>query len=123
MVFRRRTGTSGFEAVEIRSGLKQVNSDQDRDAKGRFSPGRSGNPSGRPPGIADKRVSTNRALLEPLLPEAVDKLRQAVSAGEKWAVEMIVAYCLPKPKPVDTDELAQIEARLEQLEINAGALQ
>jgi hypothetical protein len=100
---------------EIRTGAKQ-----DRDTKGRFHPGASGNPSGRPPGITDKRVALKKQLLEPLLPEAIDKLAEAVSEGERWAVELVVTYSLPKPKPVDPDELAEFEERLSQLEQTAN---
>jgi hypothetical protein len=89
---------------------------QERDQQGRFQPGSSGNPTGRPPGITDKRTAAKRALLEPLLPEAIDKLHQAVSDGERWAVELIVTYCLPKPKPVDPEELEEFERRLDEME-------
>jgi hypothetical protein len=89
---------------------------QERDTKGRFNPGASGNPSGRPQGIKDKRVTAKKMLLEPLLPEAIEKLAHAISQGERWAVEMTIAYCLPKPKPVDPEELEEFEERLEQLE-------
>ena len=100
---------------EIRSGMNQV-----RDNQGRFHPGTSGNPSGRPPGITDKRVALKKQLLEPLLPEAIDKLAEAVSKGERWAIELVVTYSLPKPKPVDPDELAEFEERLSQLEQTAN---
>ena len=95
----------------IRSGTNQ-----DRDTQGRFSPGASGNPSGRPPGITDKRVAMTKLLLEPLLPETVERLGEAVSNGEKWAIEAVLRYCLPKPKPVDPDELEEFERRLNELE-------
>jgi len=90
---------------------------QDRDTKGRFSPGTSGNPFGRPPGIKDKRVSIREELLGPILPEAIEKLHSAVKEGERWAIEMVVAYSLPKPKPVDSDEIKEIEERLLELEV------
>ena len=90
--------------------------EQDRDTQGRFTPGTSGNPIGRPPGITDKRVTAKRLLLEPLLPEAVEKLAEAISAGERWAIETTIAYCLPKPKPVDPEELEEFERRLDELE-------
>ena len=89
---------------------------EDRDKQGRFNPGASGNPSGRPPGITDKRVAVKKQLLEPLLPEAIEKLAAAITEGEKWAVEMTIAYCLPKPKPVDSDEMVEFEDRLNELE-------
>ena len=100
---------------EIRSGELQVRSEH-RDTQGRFNPGASGNPSGRPPGITDKRTAVKKQLLEPLLPEAIEKLAEAISEGERWAVELVVTYSLPKPKPVDPDELAEFEQRLIELE-------
>lgn len=97
--------------TEIRSGQNQ-----DRDARGRYSPGTSGNPVGRPPGITDRRVAAKKELLDPILPEAIEKLREAVTAGERWAVEMTIAYCLPRPKPTDPEELEEFERRLAELE-------
>ena len=96
---------------EIRSGMEH-----DRDIKGRFSPGASGNPTGRPPGITDKRVTAKKLLLEPLLPEAIEKLAEAISAGERWAIETTIAYCLSRPKSVDPEELEEFEERLMELE-------
>ena len=90
--------------------------DQERDTSGRFTPGSSGNPSGRPPGITDRRVEAKRQLLEPLLPEAIERLHEKLSEGERWAIEAVLRYCLPKPKPVDPDELAEFEGRLKRLE-------
>ena len=89
---------------------------QDRESDGRFSSGRSGNPLGRRKGSKNKATKLREELLGPILPKAIEKLREAVSEGEKWAVEMAIAYSLPKPKPVDPDELAEFEERLEQLE-------
>jgi hypothetical protein len=96
---------------EIRSG-----SDQDRDSSGRFTPGTSGNPSGRPPGIKDKRVSEREKFLGPILPEAVQQLHEAVKSGEKWAIELAISYSLPKPRAVDIDEMEEFEQRLTELE-------
>ena len=90
--------------------------DQERDTRGRFSPGASGNPDGRPPGIKDKRVSVREELLGPILPEAIEKLHTAVREGERWAIEMTISYSLPKPKPVDPEELEEFEQRLIELE-------
>jgi len=96
---------------QMRSGMNH-----DRDTQGRFTPGTSGNPSGRPPGITDKRVAVKRQLLEPLLPEAIEKLAAAITEGERWAIEITISYCLPKPKPVDPEELEEFDRRLDELE-------
>ncbi len=66
--------------------------------------------------ITDKRVQARKQWLDPLIPEAVEKLAEAVSGGERWAIETVIAYSFPKPKPVDPDELAEFEERLERLE-------
>lgn len=90
--------------------------EHERDLRGRFSPGTSGNPSGRPPGIKDKRVTVREEWLGPILPEAIEKLHAAVRVGDKWAIELVVTYSLPKPKPVDCEELEEFEERLTELE-------
>ena len=89
---------------------------QDRDNQGRFAPGQSGNPLGRPKGSKNTATKVREELLGPILPEAIEKLRQAVSEGERWAIEEVLRYCLPRPKPVDPDELEEFEARLAELE-------
>ena len=103
---------------EIRSGMEH-----ERDLRGRYSPGTSGNPGGRPHGIKDKRVSIREQLLGPILPEAIEKLHAAVKEGERWAIELVVTYSMPKPKPVDVDEMAEFEERLDRLEEIAGRSQ
>ena len=89
---------------------------QERDANGQFSPGQSGNPTGRKKGSKNKTTKLREELLGPILPEAVEKLHEAVRAGEKWAIEITISYSLPKPKPIDTEEMAEFEERLDELE-------
>ena len=88
----------------------------DRDERGRFQPGNNANPAGRPRGSQNRSTKLREKLLSPILPEAIEKLRQAVSDGERWAIEMAISYSLPKPKPTDPDEIAEFEERLEHLE-------
>lgn len=95
----------------IRSSIKQ-----NRNETGQFLPGVSGNPAGRTPGIRDKRVIAHEDLLGPILPKAIEKLSAAVEAGERWAVELVVGYSIPKPRPIDPDEAQELEQRLEDLE-------
>ena len=90
--------------------------EQARDAYGHFMPGVSGNPVGRPRGIKDRRRSARQDLLGPLLPKAVEKLSAAIEKDEKWAIDLVVEYCLPKPRPVDSDEMHDLEERLQDLE-------
>lgn len=94
-----------------------VNGDQsNRQENGRFGAGNVANPAGRPKGSKNKTTKLREELLGPILPEAIEKLHEAVKAGEKWAIEMTVAYSLPRPKPIDTEEMAEVEARLDELE-------
>ena len=88
----------------------------DRGADGRFQPGNSANRKGRPVGSKNKATKLREELMGPILPEAIEKLSEAVKKGERWAIEMTIGYCLAKPKPVDTEEMAEIEERLELLE-------
>ncbi len=96
--------------------LKTAGDMQDRDSHGRFPPGQSGNPNGRQKGSRNKATKLREELLGPILPEAVEKLHEAVRAGEKWAIEITISYCLPKPKPVDLEELEEFDRRLDELE-------
>ncbi len=96
---------------EIRTG-----GEQDRNDSGQFVPGVSGNPAGRTPGIKDKRVKAREDLLGPILPKAVEKLEVAVAEGERWAIELVVSYSIPKPRPIDTDEMQELDLRLQDLE-------
>jgi hypothetical protein len=96
---------------EISAGCEEARND-----KGQFAPGVSGNPAGRPKGIVDKRVRAKEELLGTLLPKAIEKLSAEVEKGERWAIELVVSFCLPKPRPVDPDEMQELEARLQDLE-------
>jgi hypothetical protein len=95
---------------------KRTGDKADRGCNGQFQPGNSANPAGRPQGSKNKTTKQRDELLGPILPEAVEKLHEAVKAGEKWAIEMTISYSLPKPKPVDPEELAEFEQRLIELE-------
>ena len=97
--------------TEIRSGAEQV-----RNEHGHFLPGVSGNPAGRTPGIKDKRVKAREDMLGPILPKAVEKLEAAVEEGERWAIELVVSYSIARPRPIDPDEVQELEQRLEYLE-------
>lgn len=88
----------------------------DRGVDGKFQPGNSANPQGRPKGSRNKATKLRDELMDTILPEAVGQLRAAVEKGEKWAIEMTIAYSLPKPKPSDPEELEEIEERLAHLE-------
>jgi hypothetical protein len=89
---------------------------QERDVEGKFLPGVSGNPNGRPKGSTDKRTQIREELLGPILPKAVEKLEAAVDQGERWAIELVIGFSIPKPRPVDSDEMQEIAERIADLE-------
>jgi len=91
-------------------------SEHERDSEGKFLPGVSGNPHGRPKGNTDKRTKIREDLLGAILPKAIEQLAAAVDQGEKWAIELVVSYSIPKPRPIDPDEMQELEQRLLDLE-------
>ena len=65
-----------------------------------FSRGKSGNPSGRPKGIRDRRTSL-RDLLEPHAPELVAKAVELALAGDSAALRMCLDRLIPPAKAKD----------------------
>lgn len=63
-----------------------------------FQSGQSGNPSGRPKGIIDKRAEL-RGLLEPHAKEIVEKLIESAKAGDSTALRLCVERLIPRVKP------------------------
>lgn len=65
-----------------------------------FEKGQSGNPSGRPPGIRDKR-SEFRALLEPHAPALMAKAVELALNGDTTALRLCMERLVPAVKPKD----------------------
>lgn len=65
-----------------------------------FSPGKSGNPNGRPKGIRDRR-SALRDLLEPHAPQLVAKAVELALAGDSAALRMCLDRLIPPAKTKD----------------------
>ena len=63
-----------------------------------FQPGQSGNPSGRPKGIIDKRAGL-RELLESHAKEIIEKLIERAKAGDPVALRLCVERLIPRIKP------------------------
>jgi len=63
-----------------------------------FQPGQSGNPTGRPKGIADKRTEL-RSLLEPHAKEIIEKLIECAKAGNPIALRLCIERLIPRVKP------------------------
>lgn len=68
-----------------------------RDIKGRFRPGASGNPKGRPTGAAARILLDLRDWAES---EALPLMKQAALDGDMDALKTLVMLALPKQKPV-----------------------
>jgi len=67
---------------------------------GRFPPGQSGNPAGRPKGSG--RVAEIRRQLAEGLPVAINTLTEATRGGDVNAAAIMLRMVLPPLKPVDS---------------------
>ena len=63
-----------------------------------FKQGESGNPSGRPKGIVDKR-SEFRKLLEPHAQGLVEQLIKLAKSGDPTALKLCIERLIPRVKP------------------------
>jgi hypothetical protein len=66
---------------------------------GRFKPGQSGNPAGRPKGAS--KAAHARALLLDAVPAAIEALRRAAAGGDVKAAAEVLRFALPPFKPVE----------------------
>ena len=66
-----------------------------------FAKGKSGNPSGRPKGIQDKRVAV-RGLLNPHAPELIQKAVEMALGGDTTALKLCLDRLVPALKPTGT---------------------
>jgi hypothetical protein len=64
--------------------------------KGRWKPGESGNPAGRPPG---GEVAKIRAAIAEHVPAIVEKLVQSALAGDAAAARLLLERVVPPRKP------------------------
>jgi len=78
----------------------------------KFKPGKSGNPSGRPKGIVDKRTQL-RELLEEHAEEIISKLAELAKSGEPNALRLCVERLLPKVRLEDSIYFQLPEGRLD----------
>ncbi len=68
---------------------------------GRFQPGQSGNPKGRPPGAG--QLGTLRASIVAHVPEIVARLVDAAKAGDVGAARLLLERVLPAVKPIEQE--------------------
>lgn len=101
----------------------------DRDHKGRFKPGTSGNPRGRPPGRTDVLSQLTKAMLEDAAEVVASVLEQA-KEGDLQAASIVLARIAPTLKPqaerveFDFDPTAPVPEQIEQVlaAVAGGAL-
>jgi hypothetical protein len=67
--------------------------------RGRFQPGQSGNPKGRPVGSRHKATLAALALLEGDLEVITTKLIEKAKAGEQWAITLVMNKLIPNDLP------------------------
>jgi hypothetical protein len=77
-----------------------------------FQQGQSGNPSGRPKGIMDKRAEL-RELLVPHSKDLIAKLVELAKSGEPTALRLCIERLLPRIKPDDSIYFELPEGRLD----------
>lgn len=64
---------------------------------GRFQKGQSGNPSGRPKGVVDRRQALRR-LIEPHAKELIAKALQLARGGDVQALKLLIERAVPPLK-------------------------
>jgi hypothetical protein len=94
-----------FRGVPDKTGREQGS----RVQGGRFAPGRSGNPSGRPKGSRDKRTVLLQELVDGGGETIVKKLVALAKSGKPWAVRLAVERLLPRLERRVDVELSRIE--------------
>ena len=70
-----------------------------QDLKARWKPGQSGNPKGRPPGIA--KVAKARESIAKHVPDIIAKLAEAAKAGDVAAARALLERVIPPVKPAE----------------------
>jgi hypothetical protein len=74
-----------------------------KDQRGRFQSG-PGN-TGRPRGSKNKQSAELMKVVRAMGPRAVEKLASALDTNERWAIELILKYCLPPSRTVEMEGL------------------
>jgi hypothetical protein len=72
-----------------------------RDSRGRFRPGQSGNPSGRPRTASHYRKLLTGQVTDTALVQVVNTLLAKAVEGDVSACKLVLEYCIGKPVPVD----------------------
>lgn len=92
----------------VRSGVKDQVKNR-RAAGGRFAPGVSGNPAGRPRGSRDPRTVVLAQLLDGEGELITRKLIDQAKSGEPWAVRLCIERLLPRHERRISVDLPKVE--------------
>jgi hypothetical protein len=102
-----------------------------RDSSGRFTPGQSGNPAGRPRGAVSKLTLLAKALTEPQAEKIINRaLIEATILKDPKFVLFFMERIWPRTQPVDdgqAERLEDLERRVKAMEgqvksANCGSL-
>jgi len=77
------------------------------DPAGRFA---KGNP-GRPCGAKARHSRTLLAAVKSLGPQAVEKLKEAVERGERYAIELVLSHVLPRDRSLEWEAVEPDDIR------------
>ena len=86
-----------------------------------FEKGKSGNPNGRPKGVRDKRTAA-RELLEPHIPDLVQKAVDMALQGDTAALRICIDRCIPALKTVEQTVDVELTPNGEPREISGRIL-
>ena len=89
-----------------------------RDGAGRFLPGVSGNPSGRPAGASNRLLAMARQGAEELLPMLLEQAK----AGDLDAARLVLSIGIPRAKPVSVPLEGLTDMPLPEVRRDMGAL-
>lgn len=74
---------------------------------GRWKPGQSGNPRGKPPGLG--RIAKMREALAEHVPAIVEKLVEQARAGDTASARLILERCVPTLRPAEQTEALKLD--------------
>jgi hypothetical protein len=90
---------------------------------GRFPPGKSGNPGGRPPGTLNKATRLARELLDGEAEVLVRKAIDLALSGNEAMLRLCVERLIPKERPINAAAIPEIERPCDAVSAMSAILQ